>query len=62
MRKLSLNNQKDADDQKSPSNGFDTLTDWVDEQEVTKQTLKNGLLKFLDYVEKVENEKLHRKG
>jgi hypothetical protein len=41
---------------------LDTLTDWTDEQEVTKETLKKGLLSFLDYVEKVENEKLHRKG
>jgi hypothetical protein len=62
MRKLSLNNPKDADAQKSVDHGLDTLTDWVDEQEVTKETLKKGLLSFLDYVEKVENEKLHRKG
>lgn len=62
-RKFSLNNQKqDAKNQKSTDYEFDTLTDWVDEQENTKQTLKCGLLSFLDYVEKVENEKLHRKG
>ena len=41
---------------------FDFLNDHIDEQENTKETLKNGLLSFLDYVEKVENEKLHRKG
>ena len=62
MRKLSLNNQRDADAQKRSDHGLDTLTDWVDEQEVTKETLKNGLLSFLKYVEKVENEKLHREG
>jgi len=36
------------------------LTDRVDEQEKTKETLKNGLLSFLKYVEKVEDEKFHR--
>ena len=55
-------NQSEENAQKRTDHGFDTLTDWVDEQEVTKETLKNGLLSFLDYVEKVENEKLHRKG
>ena len=37
------------------------LTDYVDEKEKTKETLKNGLLSFLKYVEKVEDEKLPRK-
>jgi hypothetical protein len=54
-------NQKDVDAQKRTDHGFDVLTDWVDEQEKTKETLKSGLLRFLDYVEKVEDEKLHRK-
>ena len=55
-------NLKDVVAQKRVDHGFDTLTDWVDEQEVTKESLKNGLLNFLKYVEKVEDEKLHRKG
>ena len=38
------------------------LSDRIEEQEKTKETLKNGLLSFLKHVEKVENEKLHRKG
>ena len=38
----------------------DHLTDYVDEQEKTKETLKNGLLSFLNYVKEVENERLHR--
>jgi hypothetical protein len=62
MRKLSLKNQRAQKNQKRNDHGLDTLTDWVEEQEVTKETLKNGLLSFLNYVEKVENEKLHRKG
>jgi|DEB0MinimDraft_6_1074348.scaffolds.fasta_scaffold110979_2 hypothetical protein len=62
MRKLSLKNQREQKNQKRNDHGLDTLTDWVEEQEVTKETLKNGLLSFLNYVEKVENEKLHRKG
>lgn len=41
---------------------FDFLNDRIEEQEKTKETLRTGLLSFLDYVEKVENEKLHRKG
>jgi hypothetical protein len=53
---------KKARRSKSPSDEFNTLTDWVDEQEVTKETLKKGLLSFLKHVEKVEDEKLHRKG
>jgi hypothetical protein len=59
---MSNPNQKKQDVQKSPSDEFNTLTDWVDEQEVTKETLKKGLLSFLKHVEKVEDEKLHRKG
>jgi hypothetical protein len=55
-------NLKEEDAQKRIEGEFDHLTDWVDEQEKTKQALKSGLLSFLDYVEKVENEKLHRKG
>ena len=62
MRKLSLKNQREQKNQKRNDHGLDTLTDWVEEQEVTKKTLKSGLLTFLNYVEKVENEKLHRKG
>jgi len=62
MRKLSLKNQREQKNQKRNDHGLDTLTDWVEEQEVTKETLKNGLLSFLNYVEKVENEKFHRKG
>jgi hypothetical protein len=64
MRNLSLKNnqQQEVDDQKNIDHGFDNLNDWVDQQEITKETLKSGLLSFLDYVEKVENEKLHRKG
>jgi len=62
MRKFSLKNQRVQKNQKRNDHGLDTLTDWVEEQEVTKKTLKKGLLSFLNYVEKVENEKLHRKG
>ena len=62
MRKLSLKNQREQKNQKRNDHGLDTLTDWVEEQEVTKETLKNGLLSFLNSVEKVENEKRHRKG
>jgi hypothetical protein len=62
MRKLSLKNQREQKNQKRNDHGLDTLTDWVEEQEVTRKTLKSGLLTFLNYVEKVENEKLHRKG
>ena len=36
---------------------FDHLTDWVDEKEKTKETLKNGYLSFLKYVEEIEDEK-----
>ena len=61
-KKLSKKHQKSGDAQKRNNHELDTLTDWVDEQEVTKETLRSGLLRFLDYVEKVENEKLHRKG
>lgn len=39
---------------------FDYLTDYIDEQEKTKETLKTGLLSFLNYVKEVEDEKLHR--
>ena len=39
------------------SDTFNHLTDWVDEKEKTKETLKNGLLNFLKYVEEVEDEK-----
>jgi hypothetical protein len=39
---------------------IDHLTDWVDEKEKQKDTLKNGLLSFLKYVEKVEDEQLPR--
>jgi len=42
----------------NPAETFDHLTDHVDEKEKTKETLKNGLLSFLKYVEKVEDEKL----
>ena len=38
----------------------DHLSDWVDEKEKQKDTLKNGLLSFLKYVEKVEDEQLPR--
>ena len=31
-----------------------------DEKEKTKQTLKRGLLAFLNYVEKIEDEKLRK--
>ena len=41
---------------KSTQQEFDHLTDWVDEQEKTKETLKNGLLSFLNYVKEVEDE------
>jgi hypothetical protein len=36
------------------------LTDYIDEKEITKETLKNGLLSFLNYVKEVEDERLHR--
>jgi hypothetical protein len=42
----------------NPVENFDHLTDNIDEKEKTKETLKNGLLSFLKYVEKVEDEKL----
>ena len=38
----------------------DHLADYVDQKEKTKETLKNGLLSFLNYVKEVENERLHR--
>ncbi len=38
----------------------DHLEDYVDAEERTKEILKNGLLRFLDYVKEVENERLHR--
>lgn len=44
------------------SDEFDHLADYVDEKENTKETLKNGLLSFLDYVKEVENEKSSRTG
>lgn len=47
---------------KESKDNLDCLSDYVDEQEKTKETLKSGLLSFLKYVEKVEDEKLHRKG
>jgi hypothetical protein len=36
------------------------LADHIETEEKRKETLKNGLLKFLSYVEKIENEKLRR--
>jgi CRISPR/Cas system-associated exonuclease Cas4 (RecB family) len=39
---------------------FYHLTDYIDEKEKTKQTLKRGLLAFLNYVEKIEDEKLSK--
>jgi len=36
------------------------LADGIETEEKRKETLKNGLLKFLSYVEKIENEKLRR--
>lgn len=58
-RKFSLKkNQKEEAEEKVK---VDHLADWTQAQEETKETLKNGLLSFLKYVEKVEDEKLHRK-
>ena len=39
---------------------FYHLTDHIDENEKTKQTLKRGLLAFLNYVKKIEDEKLRK--
>ena len=36
------------------------LADSIETEEIRKETLKNGLLSFLSYVEKIENEKLRR--
>ncbi len=42
---------------KSETTEFDHLTDWVDEKEKTKETLKSGYLSFMKYVEEIEDEK-----
>ncbi len=55
-----MSNQSQRKSARRSSDSFDHLTDWVDEKENTNQTLKNGLLSFLKYVEKVEDEKLPR--
>ena len=60
MRRLSLKKSQKDVDVKSSLGEFDHLTDRVDEQEKTKETLQNGLLSFLKYVEKVEDEKIYR--
>ena len=36
------------------------LADYTETEEIRNETLKNGLLSFLSYVEKIENEKLRR--
>ena len=36
------------------------LADSIETEEIRRETLKNGLLSFLSYVEKIENEKLRR--
>jgi hypothetical protein len=46
--------------QSDSSQSIDHLSDWVEEKEKQKETLKNGLLSFLKYVEKVEDEQLPR--
>ena len=38
----------------------DHLEDYVDAEERTKKILKNGLLRFLDYVKEIEDARLHR--
>jgi hypothetical protein len=58
MRKNSLSNQVKKP-KRNHSESFDHLTDAIEEQEKTKETLKNGLLSFLNYVEK-KYEKVHR--
>lgn len=55
---MSNQSQRRRSQERRSSDSFDHLTDWVDEKENTNQTLKNGLLSFLKYVEKVEDEKL----
>jgi len=52
--------QKRKSQERRSSDSFNHLTDWVDEKEKTNETLKNGLLSFLKYVEKVEDAKLPR--
>ena len=56
-----MSNQRNEPEKRSKGE-FDHLSDYVDSQESTKETLKSGLLSFLKHVEQVENEKLHRKG
>lgn len=60
MRRFSL--KKNQSEERSFWESSEHLNDRIEEQEKTKETLKNGLLSFLKHVEKVENEKLHRKG
>jgi hypothetical protein len=54
-----MKNQRKSVEEKKSSESFDHLTDRVDEQEKTKQTLKKGLLSFLNRIE--ADEKLPRK-
>jgi seryl-tRNA synthetase len=55
---LKIESQEKSQSQVTDSTNH--LTDWVDEKEKQKDTLKNGLLSFLKYVEKVEDEQLPR--
>ena len=61
MRRLSLSNNQQSEE-RSFWESSEHLNDRIEEQEKTKETLKTGLISFLKHVEKVENEKLHRKG
>jgi hypothetical protein len=58
-----MSNQKNEQDVQKRNDGeFDHLEDWVDAKENQNQSLRSGLLSFLKHIEKVEDEKLHRKG
>ena len=53
MRKFSLKKNQNEHEE------LDHLSDWVEEQEKTKETLKSGLLSFLKYIEN-KDEEVHR--
>ena len=48
---MKKNQVKDVPE-KNHSESFDHLDDWIQAQEKTKETLKNGLINFLRYIEK----------
>ena len=46
-----MSKQKNLGKRKKDSESFDHLNDRITEQEKTKETLKNGLISFLKYIE-----------